>query len=383
MPARVDVAVVGAGPVGLYTAILLAEAGVRVVVLEQRREPGTQSRAIGIHPPALAALDRAGVAGDLVRRGVAIRHGEARRRGRLIAPLAFEAVPGAFPFVLALPQRETERVLADRLAAAGVVPLRGVQVHQLWQEPGGVHVRSARGEVEARFVIGADGARSTVRAAAGIGARVREYPDTYVMGDFPDHDLSGAERRAVLYLERQGVVESFPLPGGVRRWVVRTPRLEGEPTAVALARMVEHRTGVGIDPAGNTMLSSFAVRRRIADRLVSGRIALVGDAAHEVSPIGGQGMNLGWLDAARLAPLVSAVVGEGLGHDATRRLERYGAERRRAAQRAARQAHVNMMLGRPLPAPAAAVRDAALTRLAAHGRWHDAVARVFTMSELA
>ncbi|GAA3709940.1 NAD(P)/FAD-dependent oxidoreductase [Zhihengliuella alba] len=398
-----DVAVVGAGPVGLYAAALLASAGADVVVLERRRERTAHSRAIGIHPPALAALGRVGAAEDLVEAGVRIVEGEARCGGRRVARLSFDGVPGEHRFVLAVPQFRTEAILEQRALSAGADLRRDVEVRGLRQGPGhgglaggglagrgsgnpgsaggapGVELRTSDGLLRARFVLGADGARSTVRGASGIGARIRRYPDTYAMGDFADaaaEAAPGGARRAVLYLERGGIVESFPLPGGVRRWVVRTRSFVAHPTADWLAATVEARTGVALDPAGNSMLSSFGVRRRIADRFVSGRVALVGDAAHEVSPIGGQGMNLGWLDAALLAPSVLEALQDGGGAG----LRRYGTVRRRAALAAARQAHLNMALGRPLAAPWLGLRNRAIGRAAAADPVHDAVARVFTMN---
>ncbi|GHC98924.1 FAD-dependent oxidoreductase [Zhihengliuella salsuginis] len=375
LPERADVVVAGAGPVGLYAAILLAGAGLDVVVLERRPERSGHSRAIGIHPPALAALERAGVADELIAGGVRIPGGEARSRGRAVGELSFGAVPGRHPYVLALPQFQTEGILERRLAdAAGAALHRGVEVRGLHQEPDRAVLVTSHGQIAARFVVAADGARSTVRAAAGIRAPVRTYPDTYAMGDFPE---TGAdEDRAVLYLERAGIVESFPLPGGTRRWVARTRSLVERPTAGWLAATVAERTGVVLDPERNSMLSSFCVRRRIADEFVAGRVALAGDAAHEVSPIGGQGMNLGWLDAAMLAPLVAARLD---GDDAGAGLAGYGTVRRRAARAAARQAHLNMMLGRPLPAPLLGLRNGAMGRAASLPRVHDAVARVFTM----
>jgi 2-polyprenyl-6-methoxyphenol hydroxylase-like FAD-dependent oxidoreductase len=213
-------------------------------------------------------------------------------------------------------------------------------------------------------VVAADGARSTVRDLLGVRAPVREYRDTYVMGDLADTSHRGDGQHAsasdaVVHLERAGVVESFPLPHGVRRWVVRTDARVVDPTAAQLAAVVEHRTGVSLDPESCTMLSSFAVRRRLAERTVHGRTVLVGDAAHEISPIGGQGMNLGWLDAARLAPLL--VEATRTGALPTEALERYDASRRRRARWAARQAELNMALGRPVRGIGSGLRDTVLS----------------------
>jgi 2-polyprenyl-6-methoxyphenol hydroxylase-like FAD-dependent oxidoreductase len=374
-----DVVVVGGGPVGLYAALELRQAGLDVVVLERRTARSGHSRAIGIHPPALAALKAGDVAGALEARGVRITEGIARSAGRQVATLSFAELPGEHRYVLAVPQAVTEEVLEDRLADRFPGTLRrGTPVTGLVERGDRVEVHAVRpggAEVfEARMVIGADGARSAVRDYADIRAPGRSYPDCYLMGDFPDGTGDGDS--AVLYLEAAGIVESFPLPGGVRRWVVRLGA-PAEPDPHLLSRLIGQRTNVAVDPAGNTMVSSFEVRSRLAERLVAGRVVLVGDAAHEISPIGGQGMNLGWLDVQALVPLITAHLHEGA--DVGKALARFNRMRRRAAGLARRKAHLNMALGRPLPPPVLAARNSALAHLLSRPAVSSGIARAFTM----
>lgn len=348
----IDVVVVGGGPVGLYLAAVLLQHGVSVRVLERRAEPNTHSRAIGIHPPALEALDGVGVAAGLVSEGVRIRRGVALGGGVEVAGMSFDAVSGRYPFVLSVPQARTEAALERRVREldCGAI-LRGVTVTGIHDVGSAVavDVLTAGGEsrVEASLAVAADGVRSTVRQLLGTPARLKVYPDRYLMGDFADSTTFGPD--AALFLEAPGIVESFPLPGGVRRWVARLPAaVPDPPTADTLARIVRDRTGIAVDAGSNSMLSSFGVRSRLVERLIHGRISIIGDAAHEISPIGGQGMNLGWLDAAGLAPLI---LGQ-LAHTAQEReLGFYERHRLRAAGKAARQSEINMALGRPLPRP--------------------------------
>jgi len=375
-----DVLIVGAGAVGLALAARLLDAGLDVVLWERRPAPTGLSRAIGIHAPALDVLAEAGVAQQVVDEAVLVRRGIARSRDRVLGVVPFDGVSPRFPFVATLPQARTEEILHARVETLSPGSVRrgttllslveerdGVRVTGVVDEPGAAGAAGATStgtgtppsavEETARFVVAADGSRSTVRDLLGITAPVRSYPDTYVMADLLD--TTGAGPDAVIHLERDGVVESFPLPGGLRRWVVRTDARVVDPTPEQLAAVVEHRTGVPVDPSTCSMISSFAVRRRLADRTVQGRTILLGDAAHEISPIGGQGMNLGWLDAGRLAQVL--IPAARTGTDPTEALARFDAARRRRARWAARQAEANMALGRPTSGTAASVRDVVLT----------------------
>ena len=373
-----DVVIVGAGPVGLFMGVLLLQRGHQVRILERRSCRSSRSRAIGIHPPALAALARAGVADPLITAGVRIKRGVAYSRRRPVAELAFDGDTG-FPFILAVPQPVTEEALelaVQNLDADAIV--RGADVQEVVENLGRVRTvaNCAAGvqEFSSRLVVAADGAHSAIRRHYLPDLPDRSYPDSYIMGDFPDSTGHGSD--AVLYLEPGGIVESFPLPGGVRRWVVRLGAPEEDPTADKLAHLVLARTGEVLDVPGNSMLSAFEVRSRLAHRMVHGRVVLLGDAAHEISPIGGQGMNLGWLDAAALAPIIDASFrGADVGPD----LAGFEKSRRKAAQRASRQAGLNMALGRPLPPPAMSARNAVFASALGVPAISGLVERRFTM----
>lgn len=375
----VDVLVIGGGPVGLFMAILLLQQGVSVQVLEQRTGVAPHSRAIGIHPPSLDGLRRAGVAADLVAEGVTIRRGFAFAGGRTLAEMSFAGVSAAFPFVLALPQARTEALLEERVRQLDPGALRrGVQVTRLHHDGGGVTAEATAGgaavHYQAALVVGADGVRSVVRAQLGTAVAARDYPDRYLMGDFADTTGFGPD--AALFLEPAGIVESFPLPGKLRRWVLRLAGTADGCDAGWLADRIGERTGISVDPGSNSMLSSFGARSRLARGMVAGRMVLIGDAAHEISPIGGQGMNLGWLDAVALAPVIRASLH---GEDVGARLRTFDASRRAAATRAVRQAEINMALGRPLPALPWAVRNRAIAVAAAVPAVNQFVACRFTM----
>lgn len=374
-----DVVIVGGGPSGLTLAILLIQAGLKVRVVEKRLAIGGHSRAIGIHPPALEVLDRAGVGAKILDRGIAIRKGVAISRGTQIAALDFAVLRGPHRYVLSLPQNETVAILRahldllDPLAFAGGTVFSGFN-----QLPGdvGFAVRlrhhantpiTGHHELETRYVVGADGTQSSVRACMGSKFTGKQYPDHYVMGDYPDTTDFGST--AALFLHQRGIVESFPLPEGRRRWVAWcSPSQER-----ALGELVALRTGYILDESTRTMLSRFRAAQRAVPRMSMGRVILIGDAAHEVSPIGGQGMALGLLDAAALAPILASA------GDNSALFKQFSQQRLSAARIAGRQAHLNMALGRPSPEHLIRFRDRVFGALTAVPVTRTAVAKKFTM----
>jgi 2-polyprenyl-6-methoxyphenol hydroxylase-like FAD-dependent oxidoreductase len=380
----VEVAIVGAGATGLFLGARLATHGVAVRLLEARREPTRHSRAIGVHPPGLRALTAVGAAEPLIERGVRVRRGHAfagDRRGRVrrLGTLDFGAtLPDPHRFVLTVPQHVTERVLEERLAELAPDALRrGVRVAG-WDDDGaGVTLRLAPhggGDAELRAALVVDASGSGGGAADRVGLPVAggRYGDAYLMADLLDDGALGDD--AAIYLSAAGVVEAFPLPGGLRRWVAKTDGLRTPPDPAELARLVEARVGVRLDPTRATMASAFGVERRLARRLHRGRAWLCGDAAHVVAPLGGQGMTLGWLGAETLADQLMDWRAGVL--DLNEAAARYDATQRRRAQRAIARGAWNLRLGRATAlGPMRALLVRALLTPPLAGR----MARVFTM----
>jgi 2-polyprenyl-6-methoxyphenol hydroxylase-like FAD-dependent oxidoreductase len=350
-----DVAIVGGGPVGLLLACLLAQEGIDVAVYEQRVAGDDRSRAIGIHPPGRSALDAVGVGEHLMREALQLDGGDVICRGRVLASLSFTARQQ----VLILPQHRTHALLVERLAhlQPDAVHL-GHLVHGVRDEGEivrlDVEVDGGRREATASIVVAADGVRSRIRHGLGIGWRERRGSGSYAMADVVDDESS---RRARLYCEPDGIVESFPLPGGRRRWVAADPmgRLRDGPV---FADEIEARTGIRPDRVTAIVPTPFRARQHRAERAAVGRVVLVGDALHETSPIGGQGMNLGWSEARHLAVAIE----RSLRLD-TPDFRSYERRALRSAARAQRRSNFYMTMGRPAHGVGLGVRNSVVRAL--------------------
>lgn len=341
-PVEYDAAIVGAGPVGLLLAALLGRKGLRVLVLEQRAGPPAHSRAIGITPPSLEILARLGLEEAFVRRGVRIQdchvHGDSGRLGCA----SFRDLPGRHPFILSLPQRQTLELLEGAVAALPAVTLRrGLEVTGLAQEKDAVTLTAGDFTARARWVIGCDGHRSRVRELLRMRTRGGDYGCHFLMGDFADR--SCLQDEAHLWFTAEGAVESFPLPGGMRRWIVQTDAPVPETARGTLRALVQSRAGIGLADADQLNQSAFSPRWMQAERYHDGRVILCGDAAHVMSPIGGQGMNTGWADAEFLALALESI--EHRRQAAQPWLEAYERCRRRASRAATARAAQGMWLG--------------------------------------
>ncbi|MGP3533722.1 FAD-dependent oxidoreductase [Microbacterium sp. RD1] len=352
-----DVVVVGAGPVGTLLSAELVRRGVDVAVIERRRDPAAGSRAIGIHAPVLAALEASGVTERLLARATRVLAGEARSAGALLGVVRFDRLSRRFPFVATLPQPETRAALAVDAPApifGEVTAVRASAPRVIYRDDDGM------AEIAARIVVVAAGPRSRGLLYRPGAVREQRYPDRYVMADITAE--GGAD--AVVHLDRGGVLESFPLPGGVRRFVAPGPvDLSDDAERARMLRDALRARGLDTEASAVDAADGFEIRRSLAPRLRRGPVFAIGDLAHEVSPMGGQGMNLGLLDAATLAPLLAAWMRTGEAPESA--LRRWERRRLASARTSGAIATANTLLGRPASARGNAVRALALRGLLA------------------
>ncbi len=337
----IDVLVVGAGPTGLMLANQLARCGIRPVIIDRHAGPAQQTRAMGVQARTLEIYAKLGIAQQALERG-AVTAGaniwaQARHKARL--PLG-EAGQGLspFPFVLMLGQDDNERILGARLDEAGVSVRWNTELTALGQHDDHVTatLRQPDGslrDVEARWVAGCDGARSSVRELCGITFPGAPYEhvffvaDTVATGDMVPDELN-------VYLWREGFHLFFPMRGK-----------DGWRVIGILPQALRDREDLGFDElvpylgqeAGARLsferchwFSTYHIHHRSASRFRDRRCFLLGDAAHIHSPMGAQGMNTGLQDAYNLAWKLALVVQEEAEECV---LESYEAERQPVAQR--------------------------------------------------
>ena len=353
-----DVLIVGAGPVGLFLAIELATAGVRPLVVERLPEADRTIKAGSVGAVAAEALERRGLAQALEEGLRAFLAQTPSLRARMASAPARK--PGGHFSGLFLidqrlqqdpdrhlrpvPQEVLETMLTTRGGELGVELRRGVVIEGLEQDGDGVTVQTSAGALRARYVVGCDGGRSPVRKLTGfefIGTdpTLTGY-QALVELDAPEKLTPGWQRTP------RGLISS-----GVMGNRVFTAEFDGPPpdraapiTQAEVEAAIQRVSGTDVKIQRMTMATRWTDNARQATTYRKGRVFLAGDAAHVHSPFGGQGLNLGLVDASNLGWKLAAAV---RGRDGL--LDSYTAERHPVAARVLENTRAQVALMRPDP----------------------------------
>jgi 3-(3-hydroxy-phenyl)propionate hydroxylase len=336
---RDRVIVVGAGPVGLVAATYLASEGIPVTVIEAQREIPDDLRASTFHPPTLDFLARFGITDTLLAQGLVCRYWQFRdRKQGAIATFDLATLGGdtQFPYRLQCEQWKLTRLLRAHLEASAEAEIvYGARAIDLQQNDGSVTLAveredGSREAMEARYLIGADGARSAIRKALDVGFDGMTIPEIFLSMSthFQFHeaipDLSN-----IAYISDPDEWLVLLRTPSLWRVLMPTDPDESEAEMMSPARIEERLQSIVPSESRYTIAhkTAYRVHERVVEQYVKGRVILAGDAAHLNNPLGGMGMNGGIHDAVNLAEKLTAI---WRGADSAL-LGRYERQRRKVA----------------------------------------------------
>jgi 2-polyprenyl-6-methoxyphenol hydroxylase-like FAD-dependent oxidoreductase len=331
---RSDVLIVGAGPTGLVLALWLSKLKVRVRIIDRTSAPGTTSRALAVQARTLELYRQLDLSEAVLKGGHRVAAANFWVKGEPVTRLPLSKVgEGLTPyaFLEIFPQDEHERLLIERLERFGVRVERNTSLEG-FEETGDtltarLRLPDGREEIcQTCYLGGCDGARSTVRKTLDTGFPGGTYQQVFYVADV---QASGPAVNGELHLDldEADFLAVFPLAGEGRARLIGTVRDERAEAVDTLQfedvsrRAIEH---LKVQIERVNWFSTYRVHHRVAEHFRSGRVFLLGDAAHVHSPAGGQGMNTGIGDAINLAWKLAAVLN---GSATAQLLDTYETER--------------------------------------------------------
>jgi 2-polyprenyl-6-methoxyphenol hydroxylase-like FAD-dependent oxidoreductase len=328
------VLVIGAGPVGLTAAAALMHQGLTCRIIDKAPAPSDKSKALVVWCRTLELLEQLGLGPVFVQTGLKIKGGGMYANGKRVIHLALTSDDSPYGFPLMIPQNETERLLTEHLAQKGVTIERQVELLSFEEGTDSVtgkikHPDGHEETIETPWIIGCDGAHSTVRHTLGIPFSGKAEPNDWTLADVHLHGPLPADEVSIFWQE-SGVLAFFPIAPPRFRVIFDCGKATGEgppphPTLADVQGKVDARGPGGLTLSDPVWLANFRINERKVADYRKGRVLLAGDAAHIHSPAGGQGMNTGMQDAFNLAWKLALI--ERGGGQAEPLLQSYSVER--------------------------------------------------------
>jgi 2-polyprenyl-6-methoxyphenol hydroxylase-like FAD-dependent oxidoreductase len=309
-----EILIVGAGPTGLTLANLLAQTGVDFMIIDSKEKPSQDSKAFGIHARSLEVFDRLGLAETLIEEGHIDNTFHILSNDFEAARFKLNKIlPGEtpFPYFLILPQDRTESILIEKLNQQGKKVYwkhRLTGLHSKGQLYN-AEIQDGEGNVhqfQPRYIIGCDGADSTVRRKSGISFKGKSYTSSFNLADVAlETTLVHGDVYFSLASNYLSVIFSYKKKDHFRIFnflntAVRKNKNE-RLTVSEVQHILDDNPHLKAKVINMEWSSVYHIHCRVAERFAKGNVLLAGDAAHVHSPVGGQGMNTGIQDAFNLA----------------------------------------------------------------------------------
>lgn len=317
------VLIVGAGPSGLMMAAQLLRNGVQPVIIDNNKGPTTQSKALAVQARSLEIYRQMGLTDRLIIEGKQAEGVSFNEEGKEVASLSLSHVgigQTMFPYILLYQQSKNERLLLDFLTMQCCPVYWETTLITLTQHAQKVEAQLQNNEqintITCDWVIGADGANSTVRKQSLIPFTGETYAHNFYLADVEINNAVFNHNRIHLCLAKKGFAGFFPMPEANRYRIIgslpvgtdQSKELKIEDILPDLNAITKRQLKI----KQTYWLTTYRLHHRMANNFRKRRCFLVGDAAHIHSPVGGQGMNTGLQDAYNLAWKLAGVINNQL-----------------------------------------------------------------------